>query len=125
MPKIIDADKLIRAISLLTALLSSTKDAKEYGEISESHVSELHANLTNIEKLGIDVTGFRIPDSEINAIITSLPSSSSRGGGTRHTYSDKKYVYKSIFLTKLNGILNYLNYILKEPQRSAGFKPKE
>jgi len=118
MSKEINADKLIRAISLLTALRSSTQDAKEHGDLSDSHVSEFHARLSDITDMGIDVTEFLIPDSELKP---KLLSSSPRGD----SYSDIKYVRKSIFLTKLDGILNYLNYILKEPKRSAGFKPKE
>ena len=106
----IDADKLIRAISLLTALQSSTKDAKEYNDLSDSHVSEFHTTLSSISDMGIDITEFRIPDSELKF------GFSERG---------PKYVRKSIFLTKLVGILNYLNYILKEPERSTGFKPRD
>ena len=118
MPEEINPDKLIRAISLLTALQSSTKDAKEYNDLSDSHVSEFHTTLSSIADMGIDITEFFIPDSELKP---KLLSSSPRGD----SYSDIKYVRKSIFLTKLDGILNYLNYILEEPKRSAGFKPKE
>jgi len=118
MRKEINADKLIRTVSLLTALRSSTKDANEYNDLSESHVSEFHTTLSNITNMGIDVTEFLIPDSELKP---QLLMSTSSGD----TYSTEKYVRKSIFLTKLDGILNYLNYILKEPNRTAGFKAKE
>ena len=118
MPKIINADKLIRAISLLTALRSATKDAKEYNDLSDSHVSQLHTTLSTISDMDIDITEFRIPDSELKPkALFSIAGNTS--------YSTEKYVRKSIFLTKLDGIINYLQYILEEPKRSAGFKPKE
>lgn len=118
MTKQIDVDKLIRAISLLTALRDSTKDAKEYNDLSESHVSEFHARLSDITTMGIDIAEFLIPNPELEP---KLLMSSDSG----NTYSDEKYVRKSIFLTKLNGILNYLNYILKQPERTVGFKPNK
>ena len=119
MPEQIDTDKLIRAISLLSALRSATKAAKEYNDLSESHVSELHITLSTISDMGIDVTEFLIPDSELKYQL--LFSSSAIGD----SYSDIKYVRKSIFLTKLDGILNYLNYILKEPDKTIGFKQNQ
>jgi len=118
MPNNINVDKLVRAISLLTALRDSIKDASEYNDLSDSHVSEFHTRLSSITNIGIDVTEFLIPDSEVEPRVLSI-------GPSGRTYSTERYVRKSIFLTKLDGILNYLNYILKEPKRSAGFKPKE
>jgi len=116
MPEQIDTDKLIRAISLLSALRSATKAAKEYNDLSESHVSELHTTLSTISDMGIDVTEFLIPDSQVKPEVRAV----SVEGTVR--YSEEKYVRKSIFLTKLNGILTYLNYILKEPDKTIGFK---
>ena len=118
MTKEVNADQIIRALSLLTALRSSIQDAREYNDLSESHVSEFHTTLSNLTNMGIDVTEFLIPDSELKP---QLLVSSRRGD----SYSTIKYVRKSIFLTKLDGILNYLNYIMEEPKRSAGFKPKK
>ena len=72
--------------------------------------------------MGIDIISFLIPDSEVKPCITSI-SSLTWDNEQQHTeYSDEKYVRKSIFLTKLDGILNYLNYILKEPDKTIGFK---
>jgi hypothetical protein len=116
MYKEINADKLIRAISLLTALRISTEDANEYNDLSESHVGELRATLSSIADMGIDIKEFRIPDSELKP---RFLGTSSRG----NSYSTEKYVRKSIFLTKLDGIINYLNAILKEPKRTVGYKP--
>ncbi len=117
MPEKINADKLIRAISLLTALRDSIKDANEYNDLSESHVNEFHTTLLNIQDIGIGIAEFFIPEPELKP---RLLSSSLDGS----TYSTEKYVRKSIFLTKLDGIINYLNYILKEPERTIGFKLK-
>ena len=117
MPNNINPDKLIRAISLLTALQGSTKNANEHNDLSDSHVNEFHTTLSSIADMGIDITEFLIPNSELKP--RHLASA-----GSVNSYSKENYVRKSIFLTKLDGILNYLNYILKEPKRSAGFKPK-
>ena len=122
MPKKNGTDTLLRAISLLTALRNNTKDLGEQGDISESHVNEFHTILSTITLLGIEVTEFHIPESEVKPQIASQ----SWSGGQRHIkYTDEKFIRKSIFLTKLDGILNYLEQILKEPKRSTGFKPKE
>jgi len=116
MPEEVNADQLIRAISLLTALRDSIKDAKEHNDLSDSHVIEFHSRLADIQSMNIDTTEFLIPDSQVKPEVRAV----SVEGTVR--YSEEKYVRKSIFLTKLNGILTYLNYILKEPDKTIGFK---
>jgi hypothetical protein len=112
-----NTDRLMRAISLLTALQNNTKNANEFNDISDSHVTEFHTTLSSIADMGIDIKEFRIPDSELNPQVLVSKSG-------RERYSEKKYVRKSIFLTKLEGIIIYLNFILKKPKPRAGFKSK-
>ncbi len=122
MPKKNGTDTLLRAISLLTELRTNTKDLGEQGDISESHVNQFHTILSTISLLGIEVIEFHISESEVKPQIASQ----SWGSGQKHIrYTDESYIRKSIFLTKLDGILDYLDHILKEPERSTGFKQKE
>lgn len=122
MPKKNGTDTLLRAISLLTALRDNTKDLGEQGAISESHVNQFHTILSTITLLGIEVTEFQISESEVEPQIASQSFS---GRQNHIEYTEEKFVRKSIFLTKLDGILNYLNHISKEPKRRAGSKPNE
>ena len=121
MPRQSNTDKLLRAISLLTALRNNIKDLHEEGDLTESHVNQFHTILSTITFLGLKVNEFQIPESEVKHQIASQSWSS---GQRNIRYTDEKFVRKSIFLTKLDGILNYLDYVSKEPKRSAGFKPK-
>ena len=110
MPKQIGTDTLLRATSLLTALRDNIKDLGECGDITESHVNQFHTILSTITLLGTEVTEFQIPESEVKSDIASQVWSS---GKNHIEYTDEKFVRKSIFLTKLDGILNYLNSILQ------------
>ncbi len=114
----INSDKLLRALSLLTALRQNTsgESINEYKGLTTSHVTEFHTILSNISSTGIEVPEFFIPEQEIKPLVTSTSSS----GGI--TYSEVKYVRKSLFLTKVDGIINYLQLLLKEPPRKAGYK---
>ena len=118
MTKAVNFDKLIRAISLLKALRDSIKDARENDTLYDSQINEFHAILSDIANMGIDVIKFLITDLDEQP----KPLSTSMNGSR---YSTEWYVPKSILRTKLDDILIYLNYILKKPKRSAGFKPKK
>ena len=118
MAQSIDVDKVLRANSLLKALRISIDGLREYGRITESHVSQFHSILLSISKAGIEVTECHIPDSELKQKLIS--STTSRSGSIEH-YSEDKCVYRSIFLTKLNRIINYLDRLLEEPRLKAGF----
>lgn len=117
-------DKLIRALSLLKALRQNTSEDSitEYNSLTTSHVHQFHTILETISSIGIDVSEFFIPDHEVKP----GDSSSSWGpGGHADSFSSEKYVRKSIFLTKVDGIINYLKTLLEEEPRKAGFKPPE
>lgn len=119
MPKKNDLDKLLRALSLLTALRQNTSvdSIREYADLTTSHVNEFHTILSTISSIGIDVSEFFIPDQELKPTVTSIDTLG-KGGAT---YSEEKYVRKSIFLTKLDAIINYLTMLLKEKPRKTGF----
>jgi len=119
MPNKLSADQLIRSISLLKALRSAISDLKEYNDITESHVNEFHEILKRISAMGIDLEEFFVSNSQIQRDIVS---SIWDGSSVHHTYSEEKYVRKSILLTKLDGIINYLNAVLKEPERTLGYQ---
>ena len=114
----INLDKLLRCMALLTALRQNTSgdSINEYTGITDSHVQELHAILSTISSMGIDASEFFIPEQEVQPRVTF-----SGPGGT--SYTKEKYIRKSLFLTKLDAIISYLNMFLKEKPRKAGFRP--
>jgi hypothetical protein len=73
----------------------------------------------------LDLNEFRIPDEEVKRRITS--SSVSYIGGESHTtYSDDKYVDKTLLLIKIDAILGYFEIVMSEKPKSIGFrKPGE
>jgi len=113
-----NGDRLIRAVSLLTALRKNTsgESIDEYTGLTTSHVTEFHTILTSVSSIGIDVTEFLVPEQEVKPRVTVQTSNGPR-------YSEEKYVRKSLFLTKLDAIINYLEILLKEKPRPAGFQP--
>lgn len=100
-----EVDNFMRTISLLTRLRESIEEDKEHNDISESHVIEFHNILSNLISLGIRIEDFKISDSEL----IPRPAASTSSGSS---HSETKYVPKSVFLTKLDSILNYLNSIV-------------
>lgn len=107
-------DVLIRAFAMLTALRKNIAEIN-YG-VQETFVREFHSTLDKVEAIGISVSEFRIPDSEVKPRVLSVHM----GGG--RTYSDEKYVDKSFILTKLDAVLDYLEIITSEKPRKMGFR---
>jgi hypothetical protein len=90
-------DERKRAIVSLRAI----KESLEYNmcDIESPLVTEYHYALDKLEKAGIDVSDFRIPESWIQG--PDIPSIYSRlFGGPR--------VKRELFLIKLDAILEYL-----------------
>jgi len=115
-----NTDKILRALALLTALRQNTSSESitEYNSLSTSHVTQFHEILNSISSIGIDVKEFFIPDQEVKPKLLSISSVS----GPR--YSEERYIRKSLFLTKVDGIMNYLEMLLKEKPRKTGFQPR-
>ncbi len=113
-------DALARAYATLSSL------RKNIGEMTadrvlETYVREFHAALDKLESTGIDVSEFRIPDSELKHRDTAA---SMYVGGKRispYEPSKEKYVDKSFILTKLDAILGYFEIITSEKPRKIGF----
>lgn len=83
------------------ASLRAIKESLQYNmcDIESPLVTEYHSALDKLEKTGIDVSDFRIPDSWIQG--PDIPSIYSRlFGGPR--------VKRELFLIKLDAILQYL-----------------
>ena len=90
-------DERERAIVSLRAI----KESLEYNvcDIESPLVAEYHSALDKLEKTGIDVSDFRIPESWIQG--PDIPSIYSRQfGGPR--------VRRELFLIKLDSLLEYL-----------------
>jgi len=89
-------DERERAIVSLRAI----KESLEYNmcDIESPLVAEYRSALDKLEKTGIDVSDFRIPDSWIRG--PDIPSIYSRLFGPR--------VRRELFLIKLDAILQYL-----------------
>jgi hypothetical protein len=112
-------DVLARVYAMLVSL---RKNIAEIGAVEEKYVREFHAVLDRIEGIEIDVSEFRIPDSELQPHITMTRFGS---GGAEHSYSKEKYVEKAFILTKLDAILGYFEIITSEKPRSIGFHPPD
>jgi len=83
------------------ALLWAIKDSLQYNlcDIESPLIAKYHSAIDKLEKTGIDVSDFRIPDSWIQG--PDIPSIYSRlFGGPR--------VKRELFLIKLDAILQYL-----------------
>lgn len=107
-------DILARAYALLQGLRNNVANLSW---VKETYVREYHTILDMIERIGIGVNDFRIPQSEVQPRITSISSISPK----RTVYSEQKYVDKELLLTKLDGILGYFEITFSEEPRRIGF----
>lgn len=107
-------------------LQSLRKNIEHIGGVEEKYVREFHAVLDRLEGIGIDVSEFRIPDSELKHRDTAA---SMYVGGERispYKPSEEKYVTRQFILTKLDAILGYFEIITSEKPKRIGFtKPDE
>jgi hypothetical protein len=87
-----------RAVNSLRAIRESLEN--NMSDVESPMVTAYHSALNKLEKTGIDVSDFRIPDSWIRG--PDIPSIYSRQfGGPR--------VRRELFLIKLDSILEYLS----------------
>lgn len=113
-------DKLARAYAMLTSLRKNIDQMTS--TIPETYVHEFNTVLTNLEGIGIDVSEFRIPDSEVAPRVTAIRTLTFREGPKAGTdYSKEKYVDKPYLLTKIDAILGYFEIITYEKPRRIGF----
>ncbi len=112
-----EQDVLARAYARLAALRKNIGEMVDY-LVLEMYVQEFHAVLDRIEGIGIDVSEFRIPDSEVEP---RTMASWLEGDVSKHSYSKEKYVDKSFILIKLDAILGYFEISTSEKPRRIGF----
>jgi len=99
--------KFAAAFASLTALRENIN--KISGLVPEAYVREFHTHLGTLQGLGIDVSPFHIPHSEVQPRVTAISDS-------RTHYSEEKYVHAPFILTKLDGVLNYLSILSNKPK---------
>ncbi len=109
-------DIILRAYAVLSSLRKNIDQPSitEYNSIKSSYVEEFHSVLKSLEEIGMNVSQFYIPDSEIEPIFSSLEG---------ETHSRDRYVRKSYFLTKLDAILIYFDMKTAKPRKTIGFSP--
>jgi hypothetical protein len=111
-------DAIIRAYAVLSSLRKNIDQPTitAWGFIRSSYVEEFHSILKSLEEIGMDVSEFYIPDSEIQPQLLSSPLEGK-------TYSGDKYVRESYFSVKLDAILMYLDMKTVKPRKTIGFSP--
>lgn len=109
-------DVLARAYATLSALRKNVDNILP-GSVSEIYVREFHNVLDKLGNIGIDLSEFRIPSSEIKPHVTAI-SWGNEGKETR--YSEEKYVDKPLILTKIDAILSYFEITMSQ-KPSIGF----
>lgn len=113
-------DVLARAYATLSSLRKNIDQMTAL--VPETYLREFHAMLDRLEGIGIDVSEFRIPDSEVKPKVTSVSPVNYIGGGGGHvSYSKEKYVDKPYILTKIDAILGYFEIITSEKPKRIGF----
>ena len=111
-------DELARAYATLSSLRKNIDKMATY-DIPEKYVNEFHSVLIRLQSIGIGVSEFWIPNSEVQPRITA-----SFGDGTR-SYTEEKYVDKPYLLTKIDAILSYFEIITSEKPKKMGFSTTE
>lgn len=111
-------DVILRAYAVLSSLRRNIDQPSitEYGSVKSSYVDEFHSVLKSLEEIGMNVSQFYIPHSEIEP---RLEFSSLEGD----TYSKDRYVRKSYLLTKLDASLMYFDMKTAKPRQPIGFSP--
>jgi len=114
-------DIVARAYARLLTLRKNVNQVAEYN-IEEKYVRECHSVLDRLEDVGIDISEFRILDSEISPIPVS-PRVVSPGKSSHPIhYTKEKYVQKQYVLMKIDSILGYFQIALSEKPRRIGFR---
>jgi hypothetical protein len=110
-------DALVRAYAMLS---SFRKNIDQIYDVTTKYVNEYHNILARLEGMGINVSEFRIPDSEVVRRVTR----SSYITGEKW-YSDEKYVDRAYFLIKLDYVLSYFEIITSEKPKRIGFRTSQ
>ena len=118
-------DKVTRAYATLISLRKNIGEIPNI-KIPEMFVREYHNVLDNLQKTGVDLIEFRVPDSEVQPVDTAMHIINNGKTVSRPIYTKEKYVDKPFLLTKLGAILGYFAILTVDKPRSIGFrKPDE
>jgi len=98
------------------------KTLRRWGLVPEEYAREYHAVLDRLEKIGISVAEYRIPDSAVQPKLTQTVFGE---GGKKNYYSQEKYVAEPFVLTKMDALLGYFEIITSEKPGRIGFHPPE
>ena len=99
-------DVLARAYIMLSSLRKNIAEGTFRFGVGETYIRVFHNELDRLEAIEIDVSEFRIPDSEVYRRV----SASSLEGDT---YT-RKTVDRAFILTKIDAILGYFEIITSE-----------
>ena len=113
-------DALTRAHAMLSSLRKNIDQMTEYN-VTETYVHEFHNVLEKLEGIGIDVSEFRIPDSELKHRDTAASMYVRGERISPYEPSEEKYVDRTLILTKLDAILGYFEIITSEKPKRMGF----
>ena len=115
-------DTRARAHAMLTSLRKII--APMSSPIPEKYVHKFHTALDKLESISIDVSEFRVPDSELKHRDTVAPMYVGGERITPYKPSEEKYVDKPFILTQLDAILGYLDSLTSdkpEKPRTIGY----
>ena len=117
-------DALARAFATLSSLRKNIDDMQER-LIPLTYVREFHAVLDRVAGIGIDVSEFRIPESELKAGMRVASYKIGDPSSFKSNDSGKEYVERSFILFKIDSILSYFEIITSEKPRKIGFTKPE
>lgn len=104
-------DRLFRVRARLIGLRQSLS-GQPVTPVPETYVNEFHEALSHLEAIGIDVSEFKIPASQL------------RAGGRGKTAKMERHVAPFFFLARLDASLAYLELaaqVLEDSRRPLGF----
>ena len=104
----------IQTLAILSLLEENIRTVQ--GSISEPYVMEFHKILDNMEHIGLDMSQFRAPESEVNPRCRSFNISTGQ-----RSYSEEKYVEKPFLLTKVSATIKYIVMLLPDKAKKIGF----
>lgn len=109
-----DQNELLQNYTLLSSLKNNINKSHHYTH--EKYVEEYHQILDGMEKSGINLEKFKIPEKELKNMMSSFNYITGQ-----KTYRNYKEIETSFFLTKLEALLNYFSLISQSPKPQIGF----
>ena len=110
-------DKIIRLYTRLKSLKENLPDKTT--TIDEKYVWEYHLIINDLEKITTsDLSEFKVPDSEIEPLLSSFNTLTGE-----KNYTKKRFCDKNFLLAKLDAILDYFQIThLSQEKPTIGFK---